>query len=189
MLGYLDLLELQDMDESSSEYVAACKENALRLKRLSDDMFSYFLVFGKRDLKIDLDKSYSAESVMHMIAERIFWIEEKSFTTEVVTDFDDCYIRIDAVYFNRVLDNLFSNIEKYADRDESVRVDCSVEDGKMLIRFKNLVRTDENHAESNGIGTKTCSRIMQKMNGEFVAIQENGYYIAEISIPVENDPL
>lgn len=185
MLGYLDLLELQNMDDISNEYVIACKENALRLKRLSDDMFSYFLVFGKKELSIDLSRAYSAESIMHMIAERIFWIEEKSFETEVVSDFGDCSTHIDAIYFNRVLDNLFSNIEKYADRAEKVCVSCVEDNGFLIIRFKNLIRTDEVHAESNGIGTKTCRRIMEKMRGEFRTVNEGGYFLAEIKIPID----
>ena len=52
LLGYLDLMELQNSDENSAEYIEACKKNALRLKRLSDDMFSYFLVFGKNEVKL-----------------------------------------------------------------------------------------------------------------------------------------
>ena len=185
MLGYLDLLELQNIDDISSEYVSACKENALRLKQLSDDMFSYFLVFGKKELKIDLSRGYTAESVMHMIAERIFWIEEKSFETEVVSDFGNASVLVDAIYFNRVLDNLFSNIEKYADNSEKIYVNSSVEDGYLVISFKNLIRTDEIRAESNGIGTKTCRRIMEKMGGEFASVNEDGYYTAKIKIPLE----
>lgn len=187
MLGYLDLLELQQIDESSREYVTACKENALRLKRLSDDMFSYFLVFGKKDIKIDLDKTYSTESITHMIAERIFWIEEKNFTVKMTAECDGYSVRLDAVYFNRVLDNLFSNIEKYADRSHNIEINCSVKNSVFTVKIKNLIRTDEIHAESNGIGTKTCRRIMEKMDGEFRSYTSDGYYVAEIVIPAEEN--
>ena len=70
LLGYLDLMGLQNVDETNAEYIEACKENAMRLKLLSDDMFSYFLVFGKNDLRLDLDNDVDCATLEHMLAER-----------------------------------------------------------------------------------------------------------------------
>ena len=184
MLGYLDLLEMQNDDESKKEYITACKDNALRLKQLSDDMFSYFLVFGKRELNADMSKTYGVDSVIHMVAERNFWLEEKEFTVEMNVDVEMCEICIDVVYFGRVLDNLFSNIEKYADRSQPILVDCRISDGYLELSFKNYIRTDEIKAESNGIGTKTCRRIMEKMNGSFDSSENDGYYTALLRFPI-----
>ena len=68
MLGYLELMEMQK-SEVDAEYVAACKDNALRLKRLSDDMFSYFLVFGKKDALDGEMVEIGSEVLEHMLSE------------------------------------------------------------------------------------------------------------------------
>ena len=42
-------------------------------------------------------------------------------------------------------------------------------------------------AESNGIGTKTCKRIMGKMGGSFEAIEQDSVYTARVLIPISDD--
>lgn len=184
MLGYLDLLEMQENTDVNAEYISACRENALRLKRLSDDMFSYFLVFGKKEITIDLDKSYECESIMHMIAERVFWLEEKGFFVDYENKGDESLtVHLDAQYFGRVLDNLISNIEKYADASDNLKISFNVIDGQACFSFKNKIKNDVK-AESNGIGTKTCRRIMEKMGGCFEVDESEGVYTANILIPI-----
>ena len=182
LLGYLDLLEMQNPDEEQKEYIVACRDNAMRLKRLSDDMFSYFLVFGRREVNIDMSKTVDCESLMHMIAEKRLWLEEKSFTVNLSGDPGEFLINIDDVYFNRVLDNVISNIEKYADASEPIEIKVSNDSEELAISIRNLVRVDENRPESNGIGTRTCRRIMEKMSGHFESETEKGYYTAHIRI-------
>lgn len=188
MLGYLDLLEMQEMDEAPAEYVSACKENALRLKRLSDDMFSYFLVFGKKELTIDLSKSYKCESIMHMIAERMFWLEEKGYIVDYDSKGDETLsVRLDAQYFGRVLDNIISNIEKYSDPSVDLKICFEVVDSEVCFRFTNSIKPDDVKAESNGIGTKTCKRIMEKMGGHFDAVENEGEFTASVWIPIMSE--
>lgn len=190
MLGYLDLLEMQGNEEIKAEYIGACKENALRLKRLSDDMFSYFLVFGKKEITIDLDKSYECESIMHIIAERVFWLEEKGFYIDYEGNGDESVcVRLDAQYFGRVLDNIISNIEKYADDSANLKIRFETCEGYAHFSFTNKIKLDEVKVESNGIGTKTCKRIMEKMGGHFSVEENEVSYTANIFIPIfdEND--
>ena len=187
MLGYLDLLEMQEVDEANAEYINACKENALRLKRLSDDMFSYFLVFGKKEITIDLSKSFECESIMNMISERVFWLEEQGFFIEYESRGDETLpVNVDEQYFGRVLDNIVSNVEKYADPSGKLKICFDVIGAEVCFSFTNNIKTDEVKAESNGIGTKTCKRIMGRMGGSFEAIEQDGVYTARVLFPISD---
>ena len=183
LLGYLDLMELQNSDENSAEYIEACKENALRLKRLSDDMFSYFLVFGKNEVKLDLSEETDCDSLKHMLAEREILLSELGFVFEHSGDLPCARVRIDTAYFGRVIDNIFTNLSKYADSSEAIRI-AFEEDGEDLkITVKNRIKLDRDRAESNGIGNKTCMKIMGLMNGSFEVMSEENYYAVALRLP------
>lgn len=183
MLGYLDLLDIQSSDPAEEEYIAACKENALKLKRLSDDMFSYFTVFGKNELDSELFTSHKAEFIGQMIAEHEILIIENGGCVVLEGELPDVVIRLDAVYFGRVIDNVFSNINKYADFSEPITVRCSLADRVLRLEFANKIKEGDDRAESNRIGIKTCIRIMEQLGGRFEHVSENGTFVSVIELP------
>lgn len=183
MMGYLDLIKLQCDDEAITEYIDVCRENAEKLKKLSDDMFRYFLVFGRRELQLDMAK-YSAQSVIHhMLDEHIILLEEQGYTTVKASDNVDGEIYADVINLGRVIDNIFSNIRKYADMKKPVKFNIYVSDGKLNIRAENYV-TDAPAVESNEIGLKTCHKIMEQMGGEFASQRKDDTFAAIVSLPV-----
>jgi signal transduction histidine kinase len=184
MLGYLDLMEIQNENSDNDEYIAACKENALRLKALSDDMFSYFLVFGQNDRICEGWKMQSSSIIEHMIAEHTILLEENGYRIERVDKIPEVKIKIEQVYFSRVIDNIFSNIGKYADKSTPIVIDSYINDGNLIISFENAIPSGESRAESNGIGLKTCSKILEKMGGRFEASQKGDVFVATVCIPV-----
>ncbi len=184
MLGYLDLMELQNKDADSSEYLAACKENALRLKTLSDDMFSYFLVFSKNEKIGDSMTVRSSDVIEHMIAEHTILLEEKRYRIERKDKIPKAQIKIEQVYFGRVIGNIFSNIVKYADPSSPIVIRSLIKDDNLVISFENAVLAGENRAESNGIGLKTCAKILEEMGGIFESTMKDGRFIATIGIPI-----
>ena len=64
LLGYLDIMSASaEGDEQMQAYIKAAESTALRLKRLSDDMFGYLLVFGNSNAQPELE-SYDAETLI-----------------------------------------------------------------------------------------------------------------------------
>lgn len=183
MLGYLDLMELQEGDESRAEYIAACKENAWRLKRLSDDMFSYFLVFGKRETELASMEEVGCESIGHMLAERDLLMTEAGFEVRRRGEMPNATVRMDPIYFSRVMDNIFTNLVKYADQATPISVRVESDGQNLVITVRNRIKADESRAESNGIGNKTCVRIMEKMGGSFAAVADGEQYTVTLRIP------
>lgn len=183
LLGYLDLMELQNGDGEIKEYVNACRENAMRLKKLSDDLFSYFLVFGKRDVELELISCRSDEVPRHMIDEHILLLSEKGYRVEQIWDISERAVTVDTLYFGRVIDNIFSNIGKYADKNEPVRISAEIRQGELALCFSNRISKTP-MTESNGIGTKTCAKIMEQMRGSFEYSVSDNIYTAMLRLPV-----
>ena len=184
MLGYLELMEMQNNGDNA-EYISACKDNALRLKRLSDDMFSYFLVFGKSDGEEVEMVDVGSEVLGHMIAERVILLTESGLDIAYDDKLPAATLSVNIDYLGRVVDNVFTNLQKYADVNAPVVIESSACDGFLTLLVKNRIGSDIDRAESNGIGLKTCERIMEKMGGSVAITSEGDEYVITLSFAVK----
>ncbi len=185
MLGYLDLIGMQNEDATTGEYIESCRDNALRLKKLSDDMFSYFLVFGKGENAMKIESINASEWLGHVLGEQEVLLAERGYIIECETEIPDAHILIDDVYFRRVTDNLFSNITKYADVERPIRLSVTLCQDIFSVTCSNIVNKNTNKPESNGIGLKTCVKIMEEMGGGLTYYEENDAFTVKIDIPCE----
>ena len=187
LLGYLDLIELQEENSVTREYIGVCKDNALRLKGLSDDMFSYFLVFGQNDFVSDAMEVQSLETLKNIISERVFLMEENGYTFKWENLSPDLMIRVDTMFMNRVIDNIFSNLGKYADPACEIIIRFCFDGSNVSVAFENAIKYDDANTESNHIGIKTCERIMEKMGGSFKTVSANDIFTVTFSLPAEDE--
>ncbi len=184
LMGYLDLIELQNSDEVSSEYISACKDNAMRLKNLSDEMFSYFLVFGKSNMDIQRIEAYADVHLEHIMAEHMVLLSERGYMLDIVGDMPHVPVSFDERYLCRVIDNIFSNVIKYADPNKNVSIITELDGTRLTLKFENTVRTDRDIPESNKIGLKTCTKMMQEMGGELSYFEKDGVFCVEMVFSV-----
>ncbi len=187
LLGYLDLIEMQNKGEINDEYITACRDNALRLKNLSDDLFSYFLVFGRSESEISLTAVRIEELLGQIISEYTVLLSERGYTVKNSGVIPVGGVMIEERYFRRVMDNIFSNIVKYADPDSPVEMEAECENDSLRLFCKNKIRTDKSIPESNGIGLKTCSRMMEEMGGGTHYEDKDGYFTVELVLPLKLD--
>ena len=89
------------------------------------------------------------------------WLIRKEFSEES----RDVYLDIDMDFYRRVLDNLVSNIRKYADKNAELIFTSKVMDNCFYLIVKNRVLQGETLEGSTGVGLKTCEKIMKDMNG------------------------
>ena len=168
LLGYIDIMQDSTEDKMMMEYLKASESTALRLKELSDDMFRYFLAFGG-EIKVDII-DYDAKTLFdQLFAEHVLLLEEKGYTVTATNSFAGREVRVtaDAPKTMRVIDNLFSNILKYADIERNIYINTFVEGERLIIDVRNYVSKNVSKAESNGIGLKTCKKICEAMDTDF----------------------
>jgi signal transduction histidine kinase len=169
LLGYLDIMKSYPVDSELSEHIKAAENTALRLKDFSDDMFRYFLVFGGKELEVTLGE-YDAHTLFEqMLSEHLLLLRERGFILD--TDFTTLQtsgvaVTTDAPKLMRVVDNIFSNIYKYADASYPVRFSAELSGGVLKITVQNTVKS-VSEAESNGVGLRTCSKICEALDVRF----------------------
>ena len=185
LMGYLDLLEGKQYqnEEQMARYLHASRDKARQLKELTDELFRYFLVFATPQVKMQKERYDAIILMEQMLGEKIVRLMEAGFTVQSIPLEKPCTVEVDVQHFHRVLDNLFSNIEKHADREKRVTVMARVEDGQMMIDMVNGVPDRPNRVESTKIGLQTCRKIVQDMGGVFETQMEDGKFLAEIALP------
>ncbi len=187
LIGYLGLLDSAALsDAERGQYTTSAYAKAMELKDLTDELFRYFLVFGRAELEMDL-QPYDAQLLLEqLLGEAQFDLQEAGFDVQRSGDATGGSVTADPMYLKRVLDNLISNIKKYAERGEPVLLLTEQSEDRITVCFSNTVSRSMARVESTKIGVRTCEKIMERMGGSFLTRSENGHYSAEFTLPLQN---
>ncbi len=163
LLGYLEIMKNEAADEKMRAYAETSENTAMRLKDLSDDMFNYFLAFGSTKETFDIEE-YDANTLFEQIlSEPLILLNEQGYNVDYKYDFSalpkDSVVKTDAPKFMRIIDNIFSNLSKYADKEYPIVFSVKADADLFTLLVKNRKKKNKNEAESNGIGLKTCARL------------------------------
>ena len=191
LLGYLDLAkngQYRSEDELQS-YLDAAYGKAEQLKTLTDELFRYSLLFGCKELPMQME-IYDARLLLEqLLGESRVQLQQQGFMVQLLLPQQEVQIEADVMYLKRVLDNLFDNIRKYADPAQSVAIAALIEDGALHICLSNSVNPASGRIESNKIGLRTCAKIMAQMAGGFKRYTENGKFTAEVILPIRAETM
>lgn len=137
IINYSDLLSKDDNTEDEvKEYSKIINEKSNKLKVLIEDLFEVSKATSN-NIKLDRQELDFNSLVQQSIGEWEDKIKENNI--EIISNLpeDKVMLNIDGQKFSRVLDNLFSNISKYALENSRVYVDLIDEDGVKLT-IKNI---------------------------------------------------
>ncbi len=192
LLGYLDIMKQSGPDESMREYISASEATALRLKKMSDDMFGYFLVYGG-SIEVDLMEYEAGTLLDQMLSGHVFLLREQGYNirykleTEPVGDIASPRLYTDPAQLMRIIENIFSNLLKYADKEREITVDAYPGGDKLTVRFTNYISSVIDPAQKNGIGLKSCNKIASALGVGFRSETVGEMFLSELSIPTVRD--
>ena len=169
LIGYLEILKMHrfQTEEQKMKYLESAHQKAFQLKEMTDTLFEYSLVSGKTQENYNIEMISAADVLTSIedtqIADLLSdgWKIRKEFSEEG----RDVYLDVDMDFYCRVLDNLVSNIRKYADKSEELLFSFRIKDNCFCLGVKNKVLQGETLEGSTGVGLKTCEKIMRDMNG------------------------
>ena len=137
IINYSDLLSKDDNTEDEvKEYSKIINEKSNKLKVLIEDLFEVSKATSN-NIELDRQELDFNSLVQQSIGEWEDKIKENNI--EIISNLpeDKVMLSIDGQKFSRVLDNMFSNISKYALENSRVYVDLLEEDGVKLT-IKNI---------------------------------------------------
>ena len=185
LIGYLGLLNDGGYAnrEQAQQFAASAYGKAMELKDLTDELFRYFLVFGRAELTLNLEQLDARLLLEQLLGEAEFELREAGFSVSRIEFEGECSLRADPLYLKRVLDNLVSNAKKYADPARPVLFLTELSNGILTVCLSNSVSAAVDRVESTRIGLRTCEKIMQAMGGSFTTRRDGAHFAAEFSLP------
>lgn len=186
LIGYLDLLNEDGFQnpERAKRFASSAYQKAMELKDLTDELFRYFLVFGRARVEMNKEELDGRLLLEQLLGEAQFDLSDAGFGIQRQDFEGECSIFADPLYLKRVLDNLVSNLKKYADKSQPVVFLTQLQEGVLSVCLSNTVRKDLNLVESTKIGLRTCEKIMQAMEGSFAVQKDDTHFAATFSLPV-----
>ena len=183
LLGYLDIMKMQDTSSEMKEYIKASEATALRLKKLSDDMFNYFLVFGNDAAELNLQEYELITLIEQMISEHILLLHENGYVVDVEMqgEYEGVRIETDAPSLMRIIDNIFSNLTKYADKESKIKIALKKRGRSVSLTFENRISHNNALVESNGIGLKTCRKLAEMLKIGFNASSDKDSFKTKLT--------
>lgn len=190
LIGYLEVMSLKkyQTEEQLSHYLARSQDKAYQIRDLSNKLFEYFLVSQRTVEDYNKEKILTADLLRSLRDNQLFELQSRCFP--VICDFNADEFSgaclIDVEFMQRILDNLLSNIRKYADNKSIVRISSKEETGFFLLTFSNKMRRQNqgDFAKGTGIGTKTCEMIMQEHGGCFFCEEQGDAFTAGLTLPL-----
>ena len=186
LIGYLGLLSKDSLEdkETSRQFISSANDKAMELKDLTDELFKYFLVFGRAELELNLEEFDAHLLLEQLLGEAEFDLLDAGFRVEHEGSVGECRLLADPLYLKRVVDNLVSNAKKYADRSEPIMLSLTQCSDRLTVRMSNHIAKKTPHVESTKIGLRTCEKILSSLGGSFTTESDSELFTAELSLPI-----
>ena len=184
IINYVDLLKKENIEnEKAIEYIEILDGKAQRLKKLTEDLVEASKA-SSGAIRLNLENININELFKQAIGE--FEDKFKNKGLEIVSNYNknNIFIKADSRYMYRIIENLFSNISKYALENSRVYIDVVSEKDKVKIAIKNIskeklnisaeelmqrfVRGDKSRTtEGSGLGISIAKSLTEVQKGSF----------------------
>lgn len=197
IINYVDLLKAEEIEsEKAKEYIGILDSKSQRLKKLIEDLVEASKA-SSGNLKLNMERINLVELIKQTTGEFEDKFNEKNLKVEINTSEENIYIEADNRYMYRVIENLFSNISKYALEGSRVYIDVTKKENEAKIEIKNIskdklnitaeelmqrfVRGDKSRTtEGSGLGLSISKSLTELQHGTFNIIIDGDLFKVEI---------
>lgn len=185
LIGYLEIMIQKKhlSNEQRCQYVRTCLAKAYQLKKLTDNMFEHLLV--STDPAAGLTPDVDHILLEHLMYDGILLLDSHGFSTEFIKPEHIQYsLTVPLDNLQRIFDNIFSNMIKYADPAVIVSIDAVIDNTSLQILFRNTVRAAVSPPISTGLGIKSCASLLAQSGGSLDSAHTEGVYTLKLTLPI-----
>lgn len=185
LLLYTEILRHHkyETQAQAEDYLAKIDTKAHQLKQLSDNLFEYALV--TRDTVTSLDPPARFSQIFEEpLTEMVGELQERGFSCALELGCEDDTLTVKEQYVHRILDNITSNILKYADPAQDISVRFIKEEGRAGLAFENSILPGQNRTDSTKVGLTSIETMMEKMRAECRIRQTDERFSIALLFPI-----
>ncbi|MFJ7934025.1 histidine kinase dimerization/phospho-acceptor domain-containing protein [Sporosarcina sp. NPDC096371] len=199
IITYVDLLKIENDPEKITEYVDVLDQKSKRLKLLTDDLFEAAKA-SSGSMPVQLERIDIVSLLTQGIGEMGGKIEASALDVKFAHPTEKVYVKADGKLLWRSIENLFSNIFKYAQPTSRVYIDVEDLGNEVLVTFKNIsayelnisvdelmerfTRGDESRSsQGSGLGLSIAESLIHIQHGKFLVQVDGDLFKAMIYLP------
>ena len=199
IITYVDLLKNERDPEKIDEYVEILDQKSQRLKVLTDDLFDAAKA-SSGNMPVHLEEIDIESLLTQGLGEVNDKIEASELEFKIRQPEDKVFIKADGKLLWRSIENLLSNIFKYAMQGSRVYIDIEDIGNEVLITFKNIsafelnitedelmerfTRGDESRtSQGSGLGLSIAKSLIELQKGRFTIQIDGDLFKAMIYMP------
>lgn len=197
VINYAELLNKNDLSEEEiKEYSEIVYKKSHQLKKLIEDLFEASKI-NTENVELDRENIDFKELLKQIVGE---WSDKlEASGLEIITNYPEeaCTLYLDGGKMYRVLENIFSNISKYAMDNTRVYVDLKIEDNKKVLEIKNISKYSLNisaeqlmerftrgdvarNTEGSGLGLSIAKSLTEILGGSFTTVVDGDLFKVRI---------
>lgn len=199
IISYVDLLKREGLQsENAPKYLDVLDRKSNRLKTLTEDLFEAAKVTSG-NIAVNFQKVNVNDLISQILGELDEKIQESQLYFKVNATGEKIFANADGRLLSRVMENLLSNIFKYALKSSRVYIDITATKRQVSICFKNVsayelnIPVDElmerfkrgdksRNSEGNGLGLAIARSLMELQKGILEINIDGDLFKAEIKL-------
>ncbi|MES9682110.1 sensor histidine kinase [Gottfriedia acidiceleris] len=199
IITYVDLLKKEKDPIKVQEYVEVLDQKSQRLKLLTDDLFEAAKA-SSGTIPVHLERIDILSLLTQGLGEVNAKVEALDLTFKINHPQNKLYVAADGKLLWRSVENLLSNIFKYALRGSRVYIDIEDMGNDILLTFKNISayelnisadelmerfkRGDESrNSQGSGLGLSIAKSLIEIQKGQFSIQVDGDLFKAMIRLP------
>ena len=199
IINYVDLLQHEHTSEQEEEYLAVLKRQAFKLKKLTEDLVEASKA-TTGNLPVNAVRCSMNELLAQVEGEYGDKLSAAELTLVSVMPEKELFCCVDGALMWRVIDNLLSNICKYAQNGTRVYLTLEKTGGEAVVTFKNtsraalnipaeelmerFVRGDSSRStEGNGLGLSIAQSLTELQGGKMALAIDGDLFKAILRFP------
>ena len=200
IINYTDLLSREPLEGKAKEYTEVLSRQSARLKKLIEDLIEASKA-STGNIAVSPERLDICQIVRQSLGEYAERMENHHLQVVQTLPPEEIYAMVDGRQLWRVLDNLYSNVCKYALEGTRVYVVAAEDEGEVTISVKNISRdvlttaADElterfvqgdasRSSEGSGLGLNIAKSLTELQNGRFRIHCDGDLFRCDISFPV-----
>ncbi|TVX93468.1 HAMP domain-containing sensor histidine kinase [Paenibacillus agilis] len=185
-ISYLDLLTESNVEseEKRQQYIHHIRSKAYLIKELTDELF-YHSLSSHSSAPHSFAIVDGRVLFGQLLSEFIFILENENFAVQLDEHMPEAFlIRADINQLLRVLDNLCSNVIKYADFHTPIQLSVKLHENSFELKQINTVRNQQIDSTGHGLGINTCKKIITRHEGMMSTQMVDALFSLHIVLPL-----
>lgn len=181
---YLKLLKNKSYESQQQKemYIEKSLLKAIRIQRMTEQLFEHFVITGADQFHPEPPQT-PAYIFDDLLSDMVGYLSEQEFQIESHIEWSSRRLVVSMEYIGRIIDNISSNLLKYADRREPVEVKACYNEEKQMLIFSNKILWVKRKPGSTGVGMLNIQEMMKSMEGSCQIYSDDTTYEICLSFP------